>query len=59
VILAVDDDPDAIALLGNELEDRYGRAYTVVTARAVTTAQQQLADLCATGERLPLILSYQ
>lgn len=59
VILAVDDDPDAIALLGSELEDRYGRAYTVVTARAVTTAQQQLADLCAAGERLALILSDQ
>lgn len=59
IILAVDDDPDAIALLGSELEDRYGRAYAVVTARAATTAQQQLADLCAAGERLALILSDQ
>lgn len=59
IILAVDDDPDAIALLGSELEDRYGRAYTVLTARAVATAQQTLADLCAAGERLALILSDQ
>ncbi len=59
VILAVDDDPDAIALIGGELEDRYGRAYTVVTARAVTTAQQTLADMCAAGERLALVLSDQ
>ena len=39
VILAVDDDPDAIALIGSELEDRYGRAYQILTARAVTTAE--------------------
>jgi thioredoxin reductase (NADPH) len=59
VILAVDDDPDAIDLLGSELEDRYGRAYAVRTARAVATAQQQLADLAAAGDRLALILSDQ
>jgi thioredoxin reductase (NADPH) len=59
VILAVDDDPDAVALLGSELEDRYGRAYTVLTARAVATAVQQLTDLCAAGDRLALILSDQ
>lgn len=59
VILAVDDDPDVVALLGSELEDRYGRAYTVLTARAVTTAERQLADLCAAGGRLALILSDQ
>jgi thioredoxin reductase (NADPH) len=59
VILAVDDDPDAVALLGSELEDRYGRAYTVLTARAVATAMQQLTDLCAAGDRLALILSDQ
>jgi thioredoxin reductase (NADPH) len=51
VILAVDDDPDAIGLLGSELEDRYGRAYTVLTARAVATAQEQLTDLAAAGWR--------
>ena len=59
VILAVDDDPDVVALLGSELEDRYGRAYTVVTARAVATAQQELSALCRAGERVALVLSDQ
>lgn len=59
VILAVDDDPDAIALLGSELEDRYGRGYTVMTARAATTALQQLDELCRAGERVALVLSDQ
>ncbi len=45
VILAVDDDPDVIALIGSELEDRYGRAYQVLTARAASTAEALLTKL--------------
>jgi len=59
VILAVDDDPDAIALIGAELEDRYGRAYQVRTARAASTALALLEDLKANGERVALVLSDQ
>jgi len=59
VILAVDDDPDAIALIGAELEDRYGRAYQVRTARAVSTALTLLEELKANGERVALVLSDQ
>jgi thioredoxin reductase (NADPH) len=59
VILAVDDDPDAIALLRHELEDRYGRAYDVRTARAVTTAKGLLAELHQAGGRVALVLSDQ
>jgi thioredoxin reductase (NADPH) len=59
VILAVDDDPDAIALLHRELEDRYGRAYDVRTARAATSAWHLLTDLHTTGGRVALVLSDQ
>jgi len=59
VILAVDDDPDVIELIGRELEDRYGRAYRIVTARAVSTALALLTSLHANGERVALVLSDQ
>jgi thioredoxin reductase (NADPH) len=59
VILAVDDDPDAIALLRHELEDRYGRAYDVRTVRAATTAWSLLTELHQAGDRVALVLSDQ
>lgn len=59
VILAVDDDPDVIALIGNELEDRYGRSYQVLTARAVSTALDLVTKLHESGERIALVLSDQ
>jgi thioredoxin reductase (NADPH) len=59
VILAVDDDPDAIELLGAELEDRYGRAYRILTARAAATAVDLLTQLHASGDRVALVLSDQ
>ena len=59
VILAVDDDPDVIELIGRELEDRYGRAYRIVTARAAATAVAQLTSMHENGERVALVLSDQ
>ena len=59
VILAVDDDPDAIELIGQELVDRYGRAYHVVTARAAATASHVLTGLRESGDRLALVLADQ
>jgi thioredoxin reductase (NADPH) len=59
VILAVDDDPDAIVLLGSDLQDRYGRAYQVLTARAAATAQELLQKLHDDGERVALVLADQ
>ena len=59
VILAVDDDPDVIGLIGRELEDRYGRAYRIVTARAAATALAQLTTMHENGERVALVLSDQ
>ena len=59
MILSVDDDPDVIELLGSELEDRYGRGYQVLTARAASTAVDLLAKLRESGERVALVLSDQ
>jgi thioredoxin reductase (NADPH) len=59
VILAVDDDPDVIALIGAELEDRYGRAYQIRTVRAAATALALLEELRAAGDRVALVLSDQ
>lgn len=59
VILAIDDDPDVIALIGSELEDRYGRSYQVLTARAATTALNLLTSLHESGQRVALVLADQ
>jgi thioredoxin reductase (NADPH) len=59
VILAVDDDPDVIDLIGRELEDRYGRAYQILTARAASTALDLLTKLHQSGARVALVLSDQ
>lgn len=59
MIFAVDDDPDAIELIGQELVDRYGRAYRVVTARAAATAVDVLTGLRESGDRLALVLADQ
>ena len=59
MILAVDDDPDVIGLIGAELEDRYGRSYQVLTARATATAEALLRELRENGQRVALVLSDQ
>ncbi len=59
MILAVDDDPDVIDLIGRELEDRYGRSYRIETARAVGTALDIVARLRESGGRLALVLTDQ
>ena len=59
MILAVDDDPDVIALIGRELEDRYGRAYRIETARASATARETMTTLLESGDRLALVLADQ
>ncbi|MEX2538276.1 MAG: FAD-dependent oxidoreductase [Actinomycetota bacterium] len=59
VILAVDDDPDVIALIGAELTKRYGDDYRVVTARAASTALKVLEQMQDADERLALVLADQ
>ena len=59
VILAVDDDPDVIALIGDELTKRYGGDYRVITARAASAALSELERLRVGGERVALVLADQ
>ncbi len=59
VILAVDDDPGAIALIGAELSERYGRDYRIVTARAASTAISELEAMREAGDRVAVILADQ
>ena len=59
VIMAVDDDPDVIDLIGHDLKNRYGQAYTVVTHRAKGPALTELEGLHDTGTRVALILADQ
>jgi thioredoxin reductase (NADPH) len=59
VILAVDDDPNVIDLIGAELSKRYGEDYQVLTARAASTALDQLEQFRSAGTKVALILSDQ
>lgn len=59
VILAVDDDPDVIGLIGHELTKRYGDDYRVMTARAASTAIAELERLRDAGDRVALVLADQ
>lgn len=59
VILAVDDDPDVLDLIGEELSKRYGHDYRVVTARAASTALAELESLRESGHSLALVLADQ
>ena len=59
VILVVDDDPEIIDLIGEDLEHRYGRAYTVVRHRSAAGAIRDLQRLHESGDRVALILADQ
>ena len=57
VLLAVDDDPDLLAEVGREMEDRYGRQYEVVCLRSPADARERLAEYAASGEEVALVLA--
>ncbi len=59
VIVAVDDDPDVIGLIGGELSERYGSAYRVVTARGAASALAALETMREHGDRVALVLADQ
>jgi thioredoxin reductase (NADPH) len=59
VILAVDDDPDVIELIGHELSKRYGEDYRVVTARSAATAKAELEQMQQANDRVALVLADQ
>jgi thioredoxin reductase (NADPH) len=57
VLLAVDEDPGALADVERELRDRYARQYRVVCRRSAAQARACLADLAAAGEPVALVLA--
>ena len=58
-IIVVDDDPDAIALMGGELSKRYGSDYRVVAVRAAPAALAELEAVRDAGGRVALVLADQ
>jgi thioredoxin reductase (NADPH) len=59
MILAVDDDPDALRDLEETLGDRYGRNYRVECLRSPFDAQARLEALAAAHEDVAIVLAGQ
>jgi thioredoxin reductase (NADPH) len=59
VILAVDDDPSALARIAGELERRYDRDYRVLFETSAPAALARLEDLQRTGDRVAIVLADQ
>ena len=59
VLLAVDDDPDALRAVEGELRERYSRDYTVMCERSCKAALATLERLRDEGRPVALILSGQ
>ena len=57
VLLAVDHDPDMLAEVGREMEDRYARQYEVVCLRSPGEARERLAEYAASGVEVALVLA--
>jgi len=57
VLVAVDDDPDAAALVGAELRKRYGADYRVVCERSPRAALSALESARGSGEPVALLLA--
>jgi len=59
VILAIDKDPDGLASLERELQDRYARHYQIVCLRSADEGRARLERLAAAGEEVALVLAAQ
>jgi hypothetical protein len=57
VILAVDEDPDALRNIDQELNDRYARHYSVRALPSATKARESLEELSTAGDEVALILA--
>src|SRR4051794_29849397 len=59
VLLAVDDDPEALGAIERELDERYGRHYQVVCLRTPAEATARLAEWAGLGVDVALVLAAQ
>jgi thioredoxin reductase (NADPH) len=57
VLVAVEDDADALRDIERELRDRYARHYRVVCVRSADDARARLADFAADGDQVALVLA--
>ena len=57
VLIAVDDDPAALARIRGELDRRYGQDYRVVCGNSPETAISRLEEMRAAGESVALVLA--
>jgi thioredoxin reductase (NADPH) len=59
VLVAVDDDADALRDVSRTLDERYGRHYRVECMRSPQDARARLEDLAAAGEDVALVIAGQ
>jgi thioredoxin reductase (NADPH) len=59
VLLAVDDDADALRRISHELNLRYGADYNVLCEKSPAQAREKLEDMRAAGEQVALVLAAQ
>jgi thioredoxin reductase (NADPH) len=59
VLVAVEDDADALRDVERELSDRYARHYRVVCVRSAEEARASLEDLAAADDEVALVLAGQ
>lgn len=59
VLLAVDDDVDALQRISEQLRLRYGTDYSVLCEKSPARAREQLADMRASDEQVALVLASQ
>jgi thioredoxin reductase (NADPH) len=59
VLLAVDDDPEALDKIGHELRKRYDADYRIACESSVAAATRRLEKLKAAGEEVALVLADQ
>ena len=59
VLLAIDDDLDALRRISDQLHLRYGADYQVLCERSPARARQNLENMRASGEQVALVLASQ
>jgi len=57
IILAVEDDAQSLAMIGDELSGRYGRDYEVISLRSCIDGRKTLEELTRDGRRVALVLA--
>ena len=59
VLLAVDDEVDALQRISEQLRLRYGTDYSVLCEKSPARAREQLADMRESDEQVALVLASQ